>query len=608
MSIARKMIPENTKASSPPPTAHIRDLLKVDLTLYTPTQRSDLVSDLDAAILRSGSDRALLQRLRAKRKVAQQAYAIIHCIPAEILLEIMWFAMDQNQDSRGSLSVVPLSHVSRRWRDVALSSQRLWAYVIIWFEDITVEALDLILGRASSCPLVVELGPSLTYQEKADDARAHREILRRILHHMSHIANLTMDLEDWSDGYDILAALVSASAPLLTRLHITLPNDFDKIIRLPFVNAGHVPSLTVVNIGYLIHSEILSFLPGSSVTALTIYGSLGYIGEEENATIILALLSAFRSMPHLHVFRLFMNGLRTESLEDIDVESVSLPQLSIMEINGYVYDLTWFLGHLHFPPTTAITLHFFAWCDVSNHTFQEKFVQLLSHRMSHTKADQWAVAWRLQREDRYTKHDLTYYSRFYIPSEHMVHSRNELDSQFGVTLAADSRPADVELMVKIWDEIPSENISRLVLEDSLLDYPSSILTMQQPVLIHLARSLPFVQTLVSQWSIEWFADTDLLLQAQEPVSKGKTEGTTAFLFPRLRELSLRWPVGKVSDDWGWHQTKWKQAFYRPYAILPRRVVVLRMALRSWEAERGPLERISFWESDVSDEDVQQLGL
>lgn len=87
-------------------------------------------------------------------RVKRNACSSISQLPDEILEEIFWNLIDR---IRGSESCVPASHVSQRWRTIALWLSRLWSLIVIFRRGFRQEMMKTFMDRARTAPLDVIL-------------------------------------------------------------------------------------------------------------------------------------------------------------------------------------------------------------------------------------------------------------------------------------------------------------------------------------------------------------------------------------------------------------------------------------------------------------------
>ncbi|KAG6331764.1 hypothetical protein ID866_7325 [Astraeus odoratus] len=109
---------------------------------------------------------------------------------------------------------VQLSHVCKRWRQVALSTPSLWNTLrvpILHREN----AIRAYLQRCNQCPLNIHLGP------KFFDPRIVEVISSVLIPRIGQFRELVIDTEDRQELYALLALFTHVAAPSLQRLKIT---------------------------------------------------------------------------------------------------------------------------------------------------------------------------------------------------------------------------------------------------------------------------------------------------------------------------------------------------------------------------------------------------
>ncbi|KAI6008106.1 hypothetical protein F5J12DRAFT_826658 [Pisolithus orientalis] len=142
---------------------------------------------------------------------------------------------------------VQLSHVCRRWRQVALNTPSLWNTLripILHRES----AIRTYLHRCNQCPLSVHLGPQLS------DRRMMDVITSELMPRIGQFRELILDTEDRQELHVLLSHLVNTAAPSLQRLKIT-SND-------PVRGQGSYPPIEIFKRGAPLLSDVrLSALP-----------------------------------------------------------------------------------------------------------------------------------------------------------------------------------------------------------------------------------------------------------------------------------------------------------------------------------------------------------
>lgn len=108
---------------------------------------------------------------------------------------------------------VQLSHVSSRWREVALSTPALWT--TIRFPILHKEAAVIVyLQRCNQAPLSVHIGPTVT------DPDSLRFIAAQFVPRLDQIRELTLDTDEFPELCSLFTLFSDASALMLRRLKI----------------------------------------------------------------------------------------------------------------------------------------------------------------------------------------------------------------------------------------------------------------------------------------------------------------------------------------------------------------------------------------------------
>ncbi|KAL5532259.1 hypothetical protein ACEPAF_5828 [Sanghuangporus sanghuang] len=160
-------------------------------------------------------------------------------MPVEILCDIfLEVVKDRNiRTHRYAPNPLYISHVCRRWRDVALSSRELWSYLEMKLEDSygyrpmrstqsafwspAVEIFDTWLLRTDSCPLNYRLIVGEVTPSNEPLYRAANHMILALLSQQHRWRNVEIR---WDDK--LLGVLVVNNIPLLSSLSLLLPCDY----------------------------------------------------------------------------------------------------------------------------------------------------------------------------------------------------------------------------------------------------------------------------------------------------------------------------------------------------------------------------------------------
>jgi hypothetical protein len=250
-------------------------------------------------------------------------------IAPETLSDIfMWCLMEFWVDAFQSCNHtrICLSHVCRFWRDVALSTPKMWAWIGLTMgpehEQSEVAMTKTWLTRSSRHPLTLRLispdwiEPQNTYM---------RSVMEAILPHSTRWKDIRFMIN--IDMLDTLTAV--KDLPCLRNLAIESFDIFDPVPRLPIFD--NAPGLRCVELGYNVSSTQFA-LPWAQLTE--------YWSDNTTAPEILAILE---QTPHL-----VKCTLRVLEDEVPLHRHVRLPLLQTLEITSYINPADLF-NHLSLP-------------------------------------------------------------------------------------------------------------------------------------------------------------------------------------------------------------------------------------------------------------------
>ncbi|KAJ7038891.1 hypothetical protein C8F04DRAFT_331292 [Mycena alexandri] len=134
------------------------------------------IMDLERALSAARAQRALIQK-----RLDSYKYPVL-TLPTEMVSEIFVHFLPVYPECPpfdGILSPTNLTHICRKWREVALATPRLWRAIRFCFPP-QLDAFDLWLGRSGCCPISVGIGPyeSLTRPRFSSSRCARWEHLR----------------------------------------------------------------------------------------------------------------------------------------------------------------------------------------------------------------------------------------------------------------------------------------------------------------------------------------------------------------------------------------------------------------------------------------------
>ncbi|TFK66100.1 hypothetical protein BDN72DRAFT_844726 [Pluteus cervinus] len=303
----------------------------------TPGSKEVAIEKLDNEI------RILTEQLR-RLKAQRNTFSLTHTLPDEILCEI--FAIVQvyckiktkggHQNRPHSvLQWLPITHVSRRWRQVALACSQLWCSIV----GLPEPAIPVFLGRSGDRNLSVEIVSKMVSRNVP---YIHPPaLLEEIFAQNSRIQTLVV--KGGPSWTQILPYVTSTPAPRLREVFIdafgaVIPDDFYQGI------TPQLESLSLAGGWFTLNNPVFM----NDLTTLQMLNCPG------SARAWLEVLQRMR--------RLSLLKMRTTFPEDAGGESipipkgtgiVTLPQLSEFDFRGYGLerDLD-FLSHLTFPSQT----------------------------------------------------------------------------------------------------------------------------------------------------------------------------------------------------------------------------------------------------------------
>ena len=136
--------------------------------------------------------------------------AVTYALPNELLTAIF------EAGSTDHPQIVTISHVSRRWREIALHTPSLWSTIHMDENTSYPKLLDAYLDRSGACPLDIVVD----YQNEYPASRTFQETfyLHKILSHIDRWHSLWVGATSNEIAYIILPHLRDSRAPLLERL------------------------------------------------------------------------------------------------------------------------------------------------------------------------------------------------------------------------------------------------------------------------------------------------------------------------------------------------------------------------------------------------------
>ena len=276
------------------------------------------------------------QPIQSYIKLREAIFAPVRQLPTEILLEI--FLIASPSVSITAIAGFPwkLGHVCGRWRDVVLSSPKLWSYIDLGFLDKHISnrrgvqacnVLKLCLARSGQHPL------SIHVRAHKQNVKISRDIVKIALQVRNRWKYLRYTSENWAQ-IDVSDALFppTLNLPMLQRLSIDPPRHY----RLSIVS----PSLESLNIGSSSDLSVRTLTQAwPRITHLTLSlridpddfaGTLLQLPELSELNILYLYRCDRPSIP-VHLDRLLI--LRT-GLEHPIIDNLTTPNLRTLMVNG----------------------------------------------------------------------------------------------------------------------------------------------------------------------------------------------------------------------------------------------------------------------------------
>ncbi|KAI9060853.1 hypothetical protein FKP32DRAFT_998248 [Trametes sanguinea] len=296
---------------------------------------------------------------------ATNARLAISKLPPEILTHI--FSMVPRDlpshgiahlEAKQTYDLVPLTHVCRRWRDIALSASPLWSTVCETLPSHV--ASHAFRARARHVPLTV-------YVDRPYPSAALRSLLAT---DGKHVAELELhDLQELPP-HQLASELLSFSAPSLER--VVVHSRAARVLHEhPSVDTSNAVQLCRGDTPRLKHLEFhdIPFLPANHFAALTDL-SLSYY-DSPIAWALDDLLGLLSRSPMLQKVRLDGLPCDLHLRQFTSSSAVELPHLKSLEIGdclGYlspVPTLRLLLSHVTLPPDASVRIYGVEACRIS---------------------------------------------------------------------------------------------------------------------------------------------------------------------------------------------------------------------------------------------------
>ncbi|KAJ7320812.1 hypothetical protein DFH08DRAFT_1086111 [Mycena albidolilacea] len=210
-----------------------------------------LVADLDAKIqdLERTLSALRSEKLLAEERLDAYKYPVL-ALPNEIVCEIFIHFLPIYPicpPLTGLLSPILLTHICRRWREMALALPVLWRAITMYRND---DLVSTVLSRSGRCPLSIHI----------DDSNNLSGFLA-ILPEYSRLEYLKFRLTSFRDG-----PCIDGPMPLLRHIDFILDYTSEE----PYVLLGAAPLLRTAIFDVYAAMNVMSTFPWAQLTSLTL--------------------------------------------------------------------------------------------------------------------------------------------------------------------------------------------------------------------------------------------------------------------------------------------------------------------------------------------------
>lgn len=252
-------------------------------------------------------------------------------LPSDILFMIFEIIVVED---RSSSAMIPLSHVCKFWRHLAIESPCLWTYVQYIFDHLG----KYFTPRSKEAPLYLNIGfehaegPEMDY----------------LVRHIGRTRELEIGMVG-RQSHEKLKEVLSAPQNVIEAFKLYRVGPAVTVLEFPGLFGDNAPRLRELE---LIQVSTCSLTVFTGLTRLVIRGSS--LGGMD-------LMSALRKMPHLQTLDLRITGLpgcdphyRGDQKPSLVAH---LPSLRTMYISGQLRECVYLMVHVEVPPSVNLTLH-----------------------------------------------------------------------------------------------------------------------------------------------------------------------------------------------------------------------------------------------------------
>ena len=282
--------------------------------------------------------------------------AVVNRIPPEILVGIF---QDLAYDARPRASWIRVTHVSRRWRDIALTCRSLWSYVSSEYPPALISAC---LRRSDSAPLQVEYrSPQAWTAEKRDRATVFTNALSRCSSRVEVLNCSPTPVEA-----NIFAGTFLAGLHSLRSLTLSCMKEHSHLVRLGDLQAFNLPEQVVSNLTGLHTLSLSSFtMPRWDLPLFRGLKTLVLVDQVQRFTPSMdTFLEVLEKCPSLRRLELNYAGptLGTNKVSSLSPtpQVIQLPHsLQTMFLTPrYFYDAQSLLSRIRLPETAFLFISF----------------------------------------------------------------------------------------------------------------------------------------------------------------------------------------------------------------------------------------------------------
>ncbi|KAK7035836.1 F-box domain-containing protein [Favolaschia claudopus] len=247
-----------------------------------------------------------LEQLTVKKRLDAVKYPVL-TLPNEIVSEILIHCLPPYPECPplvGPSSPIPLTHICRKWRQIALTTPQLWRAVLLHTQDLPSDLSGIWLSRSGSCPISIDI-QDYTYSTQASRGE---ELLEAVLPYCARWEYVDLGIDNVDEP------VVEGAMPLLRHLSALTGTmhgnlDFSQAPRLRSVSLhADIPPLvlpwTQLTSMHLFGTTLINCVPflEPAINLIHLKIDLYIMDEDEQDTmesfITLPFLESFTWRPH----------------------------------------------------------------------------------------------------------------------------------------------------------------------------------------------------------------------------------------------------------------------------------------------------------------------